>query len=188
MVGTVASLLGQSVLVVSDGAGSSRYRMLRIARDYVTRHVDGDSAELIECHRAHFATGRRGRRPVAGPGPTRWIGRRGDCDRRCGPVRASHPRRRPPRPPRTCRAVHAAASSRTWLASTRSSWTGRMSDAIFFVVRSASAPELARAAVECCQAQPSVLECHGILTGRDPSEHVPRQLAGRRGWSPRRAT
>ena len=55
VVDTVASLLDQSVLVVSEGAGSSRYRMLRIARDYAKRHVGDDSDELIEWHRAHFA-------------------------------------------------------------------------------------------------------------------------------------
>ena len=50
---TVAALVDQSVVVVDDIAGQSRYRLLRITRDYAADLLE-DRDLFIERHRIHF--------------------------------------------------------------------------------------------------------------------------------------
>ena len=74
VVDVLASLLDQSVLVVDDDAGPSRYRMLRISRDYVTRHAAKVVEAMVERHRAYYASVvDRGIRHWSGPGQIRLL-------------------------------------------------------------------------------------------------------------------
>ena len=74
VIDVLASLLDQSVLVVDDSAGPSRYRMLRISRDYVTRHAGQVVETMVEDHRAYYAAVvDRGIRRWSAPGQIRLL-------------------------------------------------------------------------------------------------------------------